>query len=156
MKVLVPILLVLASVSPVFAQTSTAGPTQKQNANYPLKVLILGKNTTHDPNGGFWVWGSADLFSGPQEQGFDYQSDCNRLFTDSYAAQRYDARWKKLNALLEILVSNAGTGKMEKCELKADLKQVVYEIDPARQGHLITKPLPNSTRSDPGGSSANR
>jgi hypothetical protein len=156
MKILAPVLLVLACVSPVFGQASAAAPAPKRDPNYPLQVVILGRNTAHDPNGGFWVWGSADLFSGQEEQGFDYQSDCGQLFTVSFADQRFSARWKKTNAQLEVVVDKMGNGKPEKCEMKADLKQVVYEFDPAQQGHVITKPLPNSTPAAPSGSSSNR
>jgi len=156
MKILVPVLLVLACVSPVFAQASVAAPAQKRDPNYPLQVLILGRNTSHDPNGGFWVWGSADLFSGQEEQGFEYQSDCGQLFTVSYADNRFSARWKKSNEQLEIVVSKVGTGKSEKCEMKAELKQFVYEFDPGQQGHVITRPLTSSAPAAPSGSSSNR
>ena len=156
MRILVPIALFLTSVSLVFAQGNVGAPAQKRNPNYPLQVLILARNASHDSNGGFWVLGRADLFTGQQEQGFDYQSDCEQFFTASDGDKRYSARWKKQNELLEILVGNTGTGKLAKCELKTELKQVVYEYDPDQQGQVITRPLTSSTPAIPNGSSSNR
>ncbi|MGB6544469.1 MAG: hypothetical protein WBE97_02485 [Candidatus Acidiferrales bacterium] len=143
MRILVPVLLVLAQVGVAFAQVDVGGPTQTQDPNYPLQVLILGRNTSHGYYGGWHVWGRADLFTGQQEQGFDYESDCGRLFMVSHGDERYSARWKKPNEQLEMLVSKIGTGKSDKCVLKADMKPFVYEYDHGSEGHTVTRPMRN-------------
>jgi hypothetical protein len=57
----------------------------------------------------------------------------------SHGDEVYSARWKKPNTELEMLVSKMGTGKSEKCTVKADLKPFVYYWD---ANHLIqTRPL---------------
>jgi hypothetical protein len=54
---------------------------------------------------------------------------------------RYSARWKKQDKELEILVSRVGTGKSNKCVLKADLQQFIYEHESGTSGPVVTKPL---------------
>jgi hypothetical protein len=41
---------------------------------------------------------------------------------------------------LEMLVSRVGTGKSEKCVVKADLQQFVYEYENGSSGTIVTKP----------------
>lgn len=118
-------------------QLPVGGPTQVQDPAYPLKVRILGRNTSRSSYG-IRVWGRADLVV-PQEQGFDYESDCGTLFMVSYGDEFYSARWKKQDKELEMLVSKMGTGKSEKCTVKADLKPFIYYWD---SNHLMqTKPM---------------
>jgi hypothetical protein len=119
-------------------QLTVGGPTQVQDPAYPLRVRVLGRNSSRSGYGAMRVWGRADLVV-PQEQGFDYESDCNVLFMVSYGDELYSARWKKQDKELEMLVSKMGTGKSEKCTVKADLKPYVYFWD---SNHLMqTKPL---------------
>ena len=133
MRIFVPLLLALA-------QLTVGGPTQVQDPAYPLKIQILGRNTDRS---GFAVrtWGRADLFDGQKVQGFDYQADCNMVFMVSYGDERYSARWKKQDKELERLVSRVGTGKSNKCVLKADLQHFVYEYENGTGGPVVTKPL---------------
>jgi hypothetical protein len=146
MKFLVPVLLVLASAGIVFAQVEVGGPTQTQDPNYPLQVLILQRNWSRESYGGLRMWGRGNLITGQQEQGFDYESTCDEKFMVSHGDERYSARWKKPNEQLEMLVSRIGTGKSDKCVLKADLKNFVYEFKGgAADGAIVTRPMPNST-----------
>jgi len=149
MRYFLPALLVLALAGAVLAQVSVGGPTQNPDPNYPLRVQILGRNTERGYYSGWHVWGRADLFTGQQEQGFDYDSQCGQLFMVSYGDERYSARWKKPDEELEILVSKIGTGKADKCVLKADLKTYIYEYDPGSNGRVITKPLANPDAAAP-------
>jgi len=129
MRFLVPVLFLLS-------QIPVGGPTQVQDPNYPLRVRILERNTSRH-NGSMRMWGRADLME-PQAQGFDYESTCDELFMVSHGDELYSARWKKQDRELEMLVSKMGTGKSNKCVLKADLKPFVY----VRGEHGIeTKPI---------------
>jgi hypothetical protein len=130
MRILVPVLLALA-------QVSVCGPTQVQDPAYPLWVRILERNTSRS-GGAIRMWGRADLFNGPQEQGVDYQSDCSEVFMVSHGDEQYSARWKKQDKELEMLVSRMGTGKSNKCVLKADVKPYTYEF---KRGVIVTKPV---------------
>jgi len=40
-----------------------------------------------------------------------------------------------------MLVSKVGTGKSQKCVLKADSQQFVYEFENGTSGPVVTKPL---------------
>ena len=40
-----------------------------------------------------------------------------------------------------MLVSRVGTGKSEKCAVKVDLQQFVYEYENGTSGPVVTKPI---------------
>ena len=120
----------------LFPQLPVGGPTQVQDPAYPLRVRILERNGSRSAYG-LRMWGRANI-TVPQEQGFDYQSDCDTLFMVSHGDEVYSARWKKPDKELEMLVSKMGTGKSEKCTVKADLKPFVYYYD---KGVIQTKPM---------------
>jgi hypothetical protein len=120
-----------------FPQVPVGGPTQVEDPAYPLKVRILERNTSRSAYG-MRMWGRANLTL-PQEQGFDYESECSMLFMVSHGDELYSARWKKQDKELEMLVSKMGTGKSEKCTVKADLKPYIYYGD---KGIMQTKPMP--------------
>ena len=82
------------------------------------------------------MWGRADLI-GPPEQGFDFESECSEVFMVSHGDDQYSARWKKQNKELEMLVSKIGTGKSNKCVLKADLKPYVYVHENGASGAIV-------------------
>ena len=141
MRPLVPILLlILAGVT--FGQVRVGGPADLQDPAYPLRVRILTRNTSRGPYG-IRMWGRADLFGGAQpEQGFDFESTCDEVLMVTHGDERYSARWKKQDRELEMLVSRVGSGKANKCSVKADLQQFVYEFEDGSRGPVVTKPLP--------------
>jgi hypothetical protein len=139
MRFLAALFLASILISGALAQISVGGPTHVQDPAYPLMVRILSRNTSRGSNG-VRMWGRADLF-GSQEQGFDYESTCSEVFMVTHGDERYSARWKKQDKELEILVSRVGTGKSNKCVLKADLQQFVYEYESGTSGPVVTKPL---------------
>jgi len=129
MRIFLPVLFLLA-------QIPVGGPTQVQDPNYPIRVRIL-EGYAHRQNGSMRMWGRGDLIT-QTEQGFDYESTCTDLFMVSYGDERYSARWKKQDRELEMLVSKMGTGKSNKCILKADLKPFVYVLS---DRGIVTKPM---------------
>src|SRR5579862_8181434 len=120
----------------LFPQLPVGGPTQVQDPAYPLRVRILERNGSRSSYG-MRMWGRANI-TVPQEQGFDYESDCSMVFMVSHGDEVYSARWKKQDKELEMLVSKMGTGKSEKCTVKADLKPFVYYYD---KGVIQTRPI---------------
>lgn len=130
------LVLALALVSVAFAQVSVGGPTQVPDPAYPLRVRILTRNASRGPSG-LRMWGRADLY-GQQEQGIDYEATCSEVFMVTHGDERYSARWKKPNRELEILLSRVGTGKADKCVVRVDLQNFVYEFE---RGAVVTKPL---------------
>jgi hypothetical protein len=143
--VLGSLFLSLVLVSPVLvnkasAQVNVGGPTNVQDPAYPLRVRILTRNGTRGA-GGIRMWGRADLFVDQQEQGFDYETTCDEVLMVTHGDERYSARWKKQDKELEMLVSRVGTGKANKCVMKADLQQFVYEFERGTSGPVVTKPM---------------
>jgi len=138
-RLLAPVFLALVLVSAALAQVNVGGPTEVQDPAYPLRVRILTRNGSRGPYG-IRMWGRADLF-GQQEQGFDYETTCDEVLMVTHGDERYSARWKKQDKELEMLVSRVGTGKANKCVLKADLQQFVYEFERGTSGPVVTKPL---------------
>ncbi|HEY6466800.1 MAG TPA: hypothetical protein VIY69_12455 [Candidatus Acidoferrales bacterium] len=120
-------------------QIQVGGPTQVQDPAYPLRVRIMQRNGSRNGYGSMRVWGRADIVDGTQEQGFDYESTCDVLFMVSHGDELYSARWKKPNKELEMLLSKMGTGKSDKCSVKADLKPFVYFR--AQDGTIQTRPV---------------
>ena len=139
MRRFIPVFLTLILISAVPAQVSVGGPTHVEDPAYPLRVRILTRNTSRGQFG-IRMWGRADLF-GQQEQGFDFESTCNEILMVTHGDERYSARWKKQGKELEMLVSRVGTGKSEKCVVKADLQQFVYEYENGTSGPVVTKPI---------------
>ena len=139
MRLLVPFLLSVTLVSGTSAQVNVGGPTHVQDPGYPLKVRILTRNASRGQFG-IRMWGRADLF-GQQEQGFDFESTCSEVLMVTHGDERYSARWKKQDKELEMLVSRVGTGKSDKCVVKADLQQFVYEYENGTSGPIVTKPI---------------
>jgi hypothetical protein len=133
--------LFLISVGVALAQVSVGGPTPGQDPNYPLRVRIVTRNTSRGQYG-MRMWGRADLFGGAQaEQGFDYESTCDEVVMVTHGDERYSARWKKQDRELEMLLSKVGSGKANKCSVKTDLQQFVYEFENGTSGAVVTKPL---------------
>ena len=142
---LVPLFLTLVLLNKVLvnkalAQVNVGGPSSVQDPAYPLRVRILTRNGSRGA-GGIRMWGRADLFLGQQEQGFDYESTCDEVLMVTHGDERYSARWKKQDKELEMLVSKVGTGKANKCVMKADLQQFVYEFVRGTSGPVVTKPM---------------
>ncbi len=143
---LVPLFLTLVLLDPVLvnkalAQVNVGGPTDVQDPAYPLRVRILTRNASRTSYGAMRMWGRADLFLDQQEQGFDYESTCDELLMVTHGDERYSARWKKQDKELEMLVSKVGTGKANKCVVKADLQRFVYEYERGTSGPVVTKPM---------------
>lgn len=126
----------LALILVAFLQIHVGGPTLVPNPQYPIRVRILERNLSRR-NGWNNMWGRANIVT-PKRQGFDYQSDCGAVFMVNHGAELYSARWKKPDRELEILVSRMGTGKSDKCTLKADLKNFVYVV---RNRQISTVPM---------------
>lgn len=139
MRLLVPAFLLSALTTAAVAQVSVGGPTQTPDPAYPLRVRILTRNASRGP-AGMRMWGRADLFS-PQEEGIDYESTCDEVVMVTHGEERYSARWKKPNKELEMLLSRVGTGKANKCVVKVDVQQFVYEFQNGTSGPVATKPL---------------
>ena len=128
MKNIVLSLLLLVSSCSLFAQYYTAPPdvpATAPNAEFPLHIRIFGIHWNY-VRGIYEGFGRGDLL-GDNPVGFDYTFSCSEPFLHN--AQRdefYQARWKKLDQKLEILMQKVGSDHLQKCELKIALKPTSY------------------------------
>lgn len=77
-------------------------------------------------NGGYDGYGRADLL-GATPQGVDYTFSCSEPFLHNVGkAEFYQARWKKPDQKLEILMQKVGSDHLQKCELKTSVKPEPY------------------------------
>jgi len=82
------------------------------------------------PTGSYHGYGSGNLLSEPL-RGFDYTFDCPAPFTENTQPQDfYQARWKKQDQSLEILMQPVGSDHDEVCELKVAMK--AHPFNPAQ------------------------
>lgn len=93
--------------------------------DFPLHVHIFGVHWNR-ANGSYEGYGRADLL-GPTPQGIDYTFSCSEPFLHNVGKDEfYQARWKKQDMKLEILMQKVGSDKLHKCELRTSLKPTPY------------------------------
>jgi hypothetical protein len=125
-SILLAILLFLTAGS-LFAQFTAPPdvPATTPNPDFPLRVRIFGNRWNH-VRGNYQGFGRGDLL-GDKPRGFDYTYSCNEPFLHNALKQEfYQARWKKQNLKLEILMQRVGSEHLDRCELKVALKPVPY------------------------------
>jgi hypothetical protein len=108
---------------PFLFQSYIAGPVTKPDANYPLHVHIFrthGADTRRGDHG----HGVADILPDGSRapQGVDFVYECPVNPQANSGAEFYQARWKKPNLKLEILLQRVGSDKVEHCELDVQMK----------------------------------
>lgn len=128
MKRAVFALVLLASSGCLHAQRFTQPPDVPATtpyADYPVHVHLVYGHWNH-VNGGYEGYGRGDIL-GATPQGFDYTFSCSEPFLhNAQKAEFYQARWKKQDQKLEILMQKVGTDHLQKCELKTSLKPEPY------------------------------
>jgi hypothetical protein len=128
MKAIVLSLLLLVSSSSLLAQSFTAPPdvpAVDPNPEFPLHMHVFRVHWNH-VRGIYEGYGRADLL-GDQPTGLDYTFSCSEPFLhNAQPTEFYQARWKKQDQKLEILMQKVGSDHLQKCELKVALKPMPY------------------------------
>lgn len=95
----------------------------KPDANYPLRVHIFRTHGT-DTRLGDHGHGVADILPDGTNpaMGLDYVYDCPENPVANTGQEFYQARWKKPNLKLEILMQRAGSDHIDRCELDVQMK----------------------------------
>ncbi len=128
MKIASCVLLLSLSVPSLFAQRYYAAPdvpSTAPNPQYPLHVHVFANHYNYD-NGGYHGYGRADIL-GTKPSGFDYTYSCSEPFLhNAQAAEFFQAKWKKQNEKLELLMLKVGSNREQKCQLNVTLKQTPY------------------------------
>lgn len=117
-------LLLLAMFAP-FYPTPPADPATTPNPDYPVHVHIIIAKATGG-QGDYHGFGRGDIL-GPTLQGFDYTFSCGQPFNNNrQPGEFYQARWKKANEKLEILLQPIGSSHINHCDLNIALKARPY------------------------------
>ncbi len=118
--------------------------SKRNPADFPLRVHVYECNQIIQmgPSGGINFvdgTGRANLIENGEPKGFDFSFRCLDHVNYSSGYETYLARWKKPNAVLEILVPVMGKpNATNACELKVALKDgLVYHT---HNGRLLEQP----------------
>jgi hypothetical protein len=132
--------LLLIAMFAQFSPTPPSDPATAPNPGYPIHVHIFIAKSSGG-RGDYRGFGRGDIL-GPTLQGFDYTFSCGEPFnTNGQPSEFYQARWKKPNEKLEILLQPIGSSHIGRCELSIALKARPY-------GHY-TNPQPNAQPTAP-------
>jgi hypothetical protein len=102
-------------------------PAVRVAADFPLRLHIFGVRWNR-VNGFYEGYGRADLMGAPP-RGVDYTFSCAQPFLHNAGkGEFYQARWKKENQRIEILMQKVGSDKEQKCELKTSVKTAPYGL----------------------------
>jgi len=116
--VLLPLALLLQIPTP-------DGPATATNLEYPVHLQIL-LTKANGNRYGFSGFGRGNIL-GPPVQGVDFTYACSTPMLDNSHNEFYQARWKKQDRKLEILMQRVGSDHLDKCDLDIALKSVPYK-----------------------------
>lgn len=101
-------------------------PATAPDPAYPLKVHIFVAKGSGNGVSGYDGFGRADLL-GPTPRGFDFRYACGTPFQPNFQpADFYQARWKKPNQRLQLLMQGIGGNHISHCDLYVDFKAKPY------------------------------
>jgi hypothetical protein len=107
----------------IFIQTPD-GPATAPDPDYPLHVQVL-LTKANAGRYGATGFGRGNIL-GPPRRGIDFTYECSTPFFNNGPQEFYQARWKKPDAKLEILMQRTGSDKLDKCELAIAYKAAPY------------------------------
>jgi len=114
----------------LFAQISVpALPATTPDPAYPIHVQLAQTGATGGAFG-MTYFGRGNIM-GPSLTGFDYSSDCYRQtgsMQNHNPSDYIQARWKKQDLRMEILLQEIGSKHTTRCELKVTLSQTPYNL----------------------------
>jgi len=121
------------------------GPATKPQPDYPVQLRILETHWTRNL-GTYTGYGRADLL-GPDIRGLDFTFECSEPFLwNTLHGEFYQAKWKKPDQQLEILVQRVGSEHLSHCTLKTSLKSAPYSK--TSPGWLKPLPAPATPAAD--------
>ena len=126
MKAIVFSIFLAVFASPLLAQVVPPDvPATAPNPDFPLHLRVFHTRWSHT-RGIYEGFGRADLL-GDKPTGVDYTFECGEPFLhNKQPSEFYQARWKKQDQKLEILMQKVGSDHLQKCELKVTLKPMPY------------------------------
>ena len=107
-------------------QVSTPdGPATAPNPQYPLHFEVLQTQATANRLGAHG-FGRGNLL-GPPEKGIDFTYDCSEAILNTNKSEFYQARWKKQDRRLELLMQRIGSDHLDKCDIDIAYKAQPYK-----------------------------
>jgi hypothetical protein len=101
------------------------GPAMSPHPDYPLHVQILLTKANGNRDG-FNGFGRGNLLN-PTLKGFDFTYDCGEAFLNNGPTESYQAKWKKPDRQLEILMQRIGSDHLDRCQLNIAYKAEPYK-----------------------------
>jgi hypothetical protein len=101
------------------------GPAVAPNSQFPLHVEVLVTQASADRSGsrGF---GRGNIL-GPPEKGIDFTYECSEAILNTNKNEFYQARWKKQDRRLELLMQRIGSDHLDKCDIDIAYKAQPYK-----------------------------
>ena len=119
-------LLAFAMLFQYFDREPPSVPATAPNPEYPLHVHIINSHWNWMGRGGVHGFGRANLVS-PTIKGIDYTYSCEEPFLHNQDANEfYQAKWKKQDEEMTLLLQKVGSNKTEKCDVKVALHDTPY------------------------------
>ena len=128
------------------------------NPNYPMHVQLvvapmLYRSDLNLRYGPYRGWAGRGNILGTPEVGFDYSNFClgNPKLNVYYEPDRfYQARWKKKDKTIEVLLQEFGSDKISSCELTVTLQKHPFDLSladpsPARPASPTSPARPTQT-----------
>ena len=101
-------------------------PATVPNPEYPLHVRILNSHWNWMGRQGVHGFGRANLLTTPAI-GIDYTYSCDEPFLHNQEpGEFYQAKWKKQDQEMTLLLQKVGSNKTQKCDVKVALHDVPY------------------------------
>jgi hypothetical protein len=119
LALLIPATLAPAQYEPPGVASTVVNPA------YPLRVHVLSQGERVHNRFGVHSFGRANLLDTPP-RGMDYAFDCTTGFLHNERGEYYQARWKKPDQEMELLVQRVGSTHVDKCEIKVTMKAQPY------------------------------
>lgn len=101
------------------------GPATNPNPQFPLHVEVIQTQATARRNGstGF---GRGNLLGSPAK-GIDFTYECSAAILNTNKNEFYQARWKKQDRRLELLMQRIGSDHLDKCDIDISYKAHPYK-----------------------------
>jgi hypothetical protein len=116
-------LLLLAFIPQV---SSPDGPATVTNPQFPIHVQVLATKADNTRIGARGM-GRGNIL-GDTVKGIDFAYDCAEPILNTGPAEFYQARWKKQDQKLELLMQRIGSDHLDKCTIAITYKPAPYAL----------------------------
>ena len=109
----------------LFQISTPDGPATAPNPQFPLHVEVVQTQATagRDGSRGF---GRGNILGTP-EKGIDFTYQCSSAVLNTGKNEFYQARWKKQDRQLQLLMQRIGSDHLDKCDLDVSYKAQPYK-----------------------------